>query len=687
MQPESPSSELTASESRRLSRQTTVWLVAFGLLSIWVFWRCGGFDVGSTVIQNGNSFVAGFAAVDHPFHTMRAWQLIESLRDGTPLRWVTTHQGGYPVEFYPMGVAWIEAGIWAISLGSLSIFTVHKIATLLIFLLPGVGFWILARGDRKSPAVGFLALALQVAIAGYWMAGGFTELVLWGLITNVTGATAALIATAALARFVIRDERGMGLLAIAAIALATYANPRSLLAIAVAAIAIAICALTLSGREMPPLKSVVTRIGTVAVIAGMTTATEVLSLFRYRDLYYFVNYEQYDSDSIYWTATVNAVTQPVLWLAVGGGIWAIASKRFPIARVASIALGLYVLVTLFLAGYFGDFDIIQQLEAPRLMPYQRLLMLFLAAFFVVRVIDALANLFRVGQERGVAVVAIAVIVLVVFIRPIGDIGEDFRGLPETPKIATAELSGFREAVRAADAAAPDGASILVIGTRFSWHERLWASLDTDRPLYYEHWLWSWNNSHEGPPSPSNPQCAFDNDIGNYYPCPDLTLTPEYLAAHGIGAVVVTNVNSHADTPDARDAARTSSELTEVSRTTTWDVYSVNAPTAIVTNGTTAPTALTIENEEISASFPDGTGDILVRVNWFPRWQATVNGEPVDVVRAEGGYMRLEPQPGPIELKLTYGMTALDWLTRASAVIGVIATIALALRRPGRLFGR
>ena len=38
-------------------------------------------------------------------------------------------------------------------------------------------------------------------------------------------------------------------------------------------------------------------------------------------------------------------------------------------------------MTLVLAGQFGDFDLIQQLEAPRLMPYQRMLMLFMAAFF------------------------------------------------------------------------------------------------------------------------------------------------------------------------------------------------------------------------------------------------------------------------------------------------------------------
>jgi hypothetical protein len=250
-----------------------------------------------------------------------------------------------------------------------------------------------------------------------------------------------------------------------------------------------------------------------------------------------------------------------------------------------------------------------------------------------------------------------------------------------------EMNAFRSAVRAADAAAPNGTAILVLGTRFSWHERQWATLDTDKPLYYEHWLWGWNNRHEGPPSLDIPGCTFDNDIGNYYPCPDLTLTREYLAAHGIGAVVVTNVNSHANTPDARLAAETSPELDAAGHFMTWDVYAVKSPTSLATDGSTGPATIAIGNDEIAASFPDGSGDILVRVNWFPRWEATVNGEPIDIQRSAGGYMQIAAPEGPVELNLTYNMTTLDWLSRLMAVVGVIATIAIGMGRPRRVFRR
>jgi hypothetical protein len=675
MRSEYPQSE-PMEQQRRPFSETPYWLIAFAALSLWVLWRLDAFDFASSVTVDGTSYLNGFATVDHPFHTMRAFQLIESIRDGHPLRWITSHQGGYPVEFYPIGVAWLEVGVWALSFGSLSIFAVHKLTILLIFLLPGVGFWVLSRGDRKSPAAGFLALALQIGIAGHWMTGGFTELVSWGLVTNVTGATAALIATGALARFALRGEMGMALLSIGAITLSAYANPRSLIAVGVAGVAVVLSSLFASRSGRQSFRTVLVRVGSVAFITGLTSATEIVSLIRYRDLYYFVNYEQYNADKTYWAATVNAVTTPVVWLAVGGATWALVSRRFPVARVAAIALGLYVLVTLVLSGEFGDFDLIQQLEAPRLMPYQRMLMLFLAAFFVVRIFDIVANVFRVGSARGLATVITSIVVLVVFIRPVGDIGPTFQGLVEERRMPMSELDSFREAVRQADAAAPDGTSILILGTQYSWHERLWASLDTDKPLYYEHWLWGWNDQHEGPPALPNGDCTFDNDLGNSYPCPDQALTEEFLSVHGVGAVVVTDVRGQHNSGNSRDTAGSSALLTQVSTSQAWDVYAVSAASALVTNGDTQPTSIDVESESITASFADGSGEILVRVNWFPRWQATVNGESVDVERGPGGYMTIHAPAGAAEVKLTYAMTTLDWLTRISAIAGVFAAVSL-----------
>lgn len=666
---------LESRQSRLPGRETSLWLLAFAAVSAWVLWRTGALNFAETITRDGVVYLNGFATVDHPFHSMRAFQLIQSLRDGSPIRWITSHQGGYPVEFYPLGVAWIEALVWIASVGSLSIFAVHKLTIMLIFLTPGAGYWILTRGDCKSPAVGFLAFALHLGIAGYWMAGGYTELVSWGLVTNVTGATAALVATGALARFAVRGEAGMAMLAVASITMATYANPRSLIAVAVAGVAVVLASFFATAGPRTSVMTTLGRVGAVAAVAGLTSATEIVTLIRYRDLYYFVNYEAYDESRPYWDATVAAISTPLVWLATGGAIWAILSQRFPIARVVALALGLYVVVTLALSGQFGDVEFIQQLEAPRLMPYQRMLMLFLAAFFIVRLFDVAANRLRVGKERGIGTVATAIVTLVVFIGPVGSIGEDFQGLTEQPLMPMTEMDMFRDAVAQADTVAPEGTSVLILGTQFSWHERLWGSLETDKPLYYEHWLWQWNNEHAGPVPLENGDCTFNNDRGNYYPCPDQTLTSDYLSDHGIGAVVVTDVGSYDDTPNARSAAEASALLTVVSTETNWDVYAVTEPTALITDGGLQPTSIEVENERLSASFADGDGNVLVRVNWFPRWQATINGESVDITRGEGGYMAIQAPPGPIELELTYSMTAVDWLTRLAAVVGVSLVIA------------
>src|SRR5262249_16984377 len=91
---------------------------------------------------------------------------------------------------------------------------------------------------------------------------------------------------------------------------------------------------------------------------------------------------------------------------------------------------------------------------------------------------------------------------------------------------------FARAINDADAAAKPGTALLVLGSALSWHQPLWAPLWTARPLVYDNWLWFWHPFHFGTPG-----YVFEN--GNAYPDPEETLRPEYLAHHGIGAVVVT----------------------------------------------------------------------------------------------------------------------------------------------------
>ena len=88
--------------------------------------------------------------------------------------------------------------------------------------------------------------------------------------------------------------------------------------------------------------------------------------------------------------------------------------------------------------------------------------------------------------------------------------------------------------------------------------------------------------------------------------------------------------------------------------------------------------------ERAKSASDG-GAVVVRQNWFPRWEATINGEPVPVERRADGYMELQAPAGRIELRLTYGLTAVDWLARLAAAAGIavlVIAIWIGWSRPG-----
>ena len=88
-----------------------------------------------------------------------------------------------------------------LSLGTLPAESAHTLAIIGLFLAPGAAFAALAREDGWSPAVGLAAFVLHISLPGGWYHGGYTELVQWGLVTNVAGAVAALCMLPAIVRF------------------------------------------------------------------------------------------------------------------------------------------------------------------------------------------------------------------------------------------------------------------------------------------------------------------------------------------------------------------------------------------------------------------------------------------------------------------------------------------------------
>jgi len=673
-------------------------LVAILIVGIWTANRLGAFDLMTTVVVNGANLSVPnlFSTVDHPFHATRAFALLESLKDGHLLRWVGNHQGGYPVEFYPLGVAWFEVGIWTLLLGSVQILAVHKLAVILIFLLPAIGFWVLARVDRVSPGVAILATAMQVAIPGgqgltSWTTGGYTELVQWGLVTNVAGATCAMIATALLIGFVRHGGRGSAVGAVLAAASAAYCNPRSLFAIAIAAVAILLVSLMPDRGPSLPVRATLQRIAVVGIGALLLALPIVVPLLRYSDLYYFVHYQSYANTGEFWTATLHAVSPVMVYACLVGVLVAIIVPHLFAVRAVAVTLIAYMLLTIWLSTSTGA-DLIQQLEPPRLMPFQRQLMLYLAAFAIwwlgSQLIAALATSpsLRLDARRVVPAsevvfsVVVAAIVLIVYVKPVSGVGELYQGLVPTTTSGTTGYAEYTQAVDVADEALLDGTAMLVLGTipsGWEWHANLFAPTETDAPVFYNDWLWGWNKLQTGTP-------GYNYLNGNSYPDPGSALDASYLQHNGIGVVLVTDVATADPAQNPRVVARTSPALTFVQTVGIWDVYAVTTPTAIVTDGGIAPTEISVADERITATFAEGSGDVVIRRNWFPRWEATVDGEAVPITRTDDGYMQITVPEGATTIELTYRVTTVDWLDRIGALIGVLLVVIVALGRGDRV---
>lgn len=669
------------------SRQAAFAALLLAALCGWVIWRFGGFDFFQTgsIAGRSQTVVDTFAAVDHPFHATRAATLLRNVQEGDLLRWVGHHQGGYPVEFYPLGVAWFEVVLWFTAFGTVPIIAIHKLAVLLIFVMPAIGFCILARGDGLNPWLPILATVFHVTIPGGvwtnggWTRGGYEELVRWGLVTNVAGATVALIACAALARAVIHGQAWWGGVASIMIAVAVYTNPRSLLAIVITTTAIVLTALIPRRDDAAlPAPLIGRRVLLVGVASVLLAAPVLVPLVQYRDLYFFVRYESYTSFSEYWTNTVTAVSPPVIVATLGGVAIAIAMGRFPVARAFSLALLGYMLLTGVLSANDG---LIEQLEAPRLMPYQRLLMIYLAAFAVTQALGALVRWFRVGRPGAVVgglTAGTAIVVLILLWGSVWTLPEDYRTLAadttadgtfaERPGAAAqSEFLAFEEAVRLADSARPAGTAILVVGDREGWwHEQLWGPLWSDAPFFYDDWLWYWHTDHDGP---------YNYRQGHSYPDPSQAFDPAHLHTHAIGAVIVTDMDVPAGAVNPRRAAAGDADLERAATVGGWDIYAVADPVPIVSNGLEPPTSLFVEDGRLEAAFEDAAGEVTIRRNWFPRWEAFADGIPVDVVRTDNGYMRVMVPEGTMMLELRYGTTFADWSARVAVIAG-LAFVAL-----------
>ncbi len=660
------------------TRVRRIWGAALLALVVFAMWRIGGFDLTST-LDSGRTVPNTYGTVDHPFHASRAATLLESLRNGEILRWMGSHQGGYPVEFYPLGAAWLDVALWAAMLGSISILAVHKLAVAVIFVLPAVAYLLLVRGDHVHPSAAFLAMAFHLAFPGHWLNGGYEELVGWGLITNVAGATLALISTILLARYVLYREHAYGVAAVLTIAAGAVTNPRSLFGVVLATLAIAVWSVISSAPQqtlMQRARHIVVSIGTVGLLSFLIAAPVIVSLLRFNGDYFFLHYEFYDPLDQFIDALETAMSMPVMLLAIGGIILVFVVKRSVNVRVSqtlAIATVFYSLFTIWVATTNNPPPLVEQLEAPRLMPYQRLLMLALAAVFIVIALQRLTAKLPVRWREG----AIAIVVLMVgfgSLLAMTNRGEDVpyneHALYTVTTVGDQRFADMEDAVTAANDLRPAGSSVFVIGNQSEWwHEQLWAPGIEHGTYYYDDWLWYWHIDQPGP---------YDWRQGYWMQNPTDALNEEYFQQHGISVVMVSDMWV-ADGVPPRQAA-VDHPLLELQGTHgSWDVYTVNVPTSIATRGDAMPASIEWSSHKIEAAFDNSAGPVLVRQNAFPRWEATVNGEPAKITRTDAGYMEIETPDGRAEVILEYETTAMDWVARAMSMSGLVGVVAFGLR--------
>ena len=216
------------------------------------------------------------------------------------------------------------------------------------------------------------------------------------------------------------------------------------------------------------------------------------------------------------------MTWLVLALGLTGLVAGLLFRQRRATTSAAAALVLYVVLTAALVVFPAAASLAPQLEPTRLMPLQRFLTIYLAAvafwFILSWVVSWIAPQLR--WLAPVFAAGVAAVILLIQTRPLGGPPPDPAspvvpavGLYSVAMSAQPEQADLEAAVRAADEAATPGTALLILGSALSWHQQLWAPLWTERPLFYDNWLWYWHPDHAGTP-------GYDFLAGHHYPDPE-----------------------------------------------------------------------------------------------------------------------------------------------------------------------
>ena len=118
----------------------------------------------------------------------------------------------------------------------------------------------------------------------------------------------------------------------------------------------------------------------------------------------------------------------------------------------------------------------------------------------------------------------------------------------------------------------------------------------------------------------------------------------------------------------------------------YDVYSVIDPVTTVTFGDQNATLLAFGNRRVEAVSDSSGAPVVARVNWHPRWEATVDSERVETDRLNDGYIAIAPAAPVSKAELVYAVQPLDWAARVLSLIGVVGLCWLLVQKSGQVPG-
>ena len=75
--------------------------------------------------------------------------------------------------------------------------------------------------------------------------------------------------------------------------------------------------------------------------------------------------------------------------------------------------------------------------------------------------------------------------------------------------------------------------------------------------------------------------------------------------------------------------------------------------------------------------------MIARVNWYPRWEATVDNERAETDRLHDGYVGIAPAAPVSRAELVYSVQPLDWAARVLSLIGVVGLCWLLVRQAAK----